>query len=102
MKPKFTLATLCIAAALPLGALAAEPTTTGMPETRNTPVPAASGGTQEAAPLFEQLDANRDGFVTKAEAKRSAEVTSRFKDLDADGNGRISSEEFKKGMQPKY
>ena len=56
---------------------------------------------QTPAPLFEQLDVNRDGLVTVEEAKRSAEVTARFKDLDTNRDARVSADEFRKGMQDK-
>lgn len=66
-----------------------------------TPGGAPPAQDQIPAPLFEQLDVNRDGYVTPEEAKRSAEVTARFKELDANRDGRISIDEFKKGMQDK-
>lgn len=100
MKRRISLATLLLLAALPLRVIAAEPaqSATGTAAT----APAAPAAKEEPAPLFEQLDVNHDGYVTKEEARRSAEVTARFKELDADGDGRISAGEFRKTMQPKY
>ena len=89
MTRKLSLSTLLLLAVLPLGAIAAEP----------AQQPARVAPTEEAAPLFLQLDTNHDGYVTKEEAKRSAEVTARFNELDADHDGRISAAEFKRGMQ---
>ena len=42
--------------------------------------------------LFEAID--RDGFVTRAEARGSDEVSRRFDALDADRNGKLSAEEL--------
>lgn len=98
MKYKIDFATLFLLAALPLGALSAEPTQPpAAKETATVPAPK-----EEPAPLFKELDRNHDGYVTKEEAKRSAEVTARFNELDADRDGRIAAAEFTKGMQPKY
>lgn len=94
MKRRLSLSALLLLGALPLGALAAQ-------TDRYAQAPAASPPAKEAAPLFEQLDANRDGFVTMEEAKRSADVTARFKALDANGDGKISADEFKKGTAEK-
>lgn len=104
MKTRTRLATLCVVlATLPLGAIAADPApaTGGMPAPAATPAPGAAPAGAQAAPIFEQLDGNRDGFVTKDEAKRSADVTARFKELDADRDGKISAAEFKKTMPAK-
>ena len=104
MKTRTRLATLCvILATLPLGAIAADPApaTGGMPAPAATPAPGAAPAGAQAAPIFEQLDGNRDVFVTKDEAKRSADVTARFKELDADRDGKISAAEFRKTMPAK-
>lgn len=107
MKRNFGLSTLLLLVALPIGAIAAESDRplAGSPQTGSpqTGSPAAGAATPpvEPTPLFDQLDVNRDGYVTKQEAKRSAEVTTRFKALDGDRDSKISLAEFKKGMQPK-
>lgn len=103
MKCNTTLATLFLLAAMPFGAISAEPAKpapAGPPAKEAAPAPAPAA--DEPMPLFKELDANRDNFVTKDEAKRSAEVMARYKELDADHDGKVSSAEFKKGMQPKY
>ncbi len=41
--------------------------------------------------MFEKLDTDKDGFVTKAEFMAHAEE--RFSKIDADGNGRFTKEE---------
>ena len=47
-------------------------------------------GKPEVPPLFKELDKNRDGQVTRDEAKRSAEILSTFDTLDTDHNGKVS------------
>jgi Ca2+-binding EF-hand superfamily protein len=44
--------------------------------------------------MFEILDANQDGYVTKDEARKSAETTANWKSFDSDHNDRLSYEEF--------
>lgn len=103
MKRRLSLSALLLLGALPLGALAAQ-------YDQYAQAPAASPPAKEQAPaaapaqippLFEQLDVNRDGFVTMEEAKRSADVTARFKTLDANRDGKVSADEFKKGTPEK-
>jgi hypothetical protein len=100
MKRKITLNTLFLLAALPFGALAADPQPAagGMPPADMSAPPSA---TIEPSPLFKQLDANHDGYVTPEEAKRSAEVTARFGDLDTNHDGRVSAPEFGAATQAK-
>lgn len=44
--------------------------------------------------LFIQLDADKDGFVSATEAKKSAEVSANFQKVDVDGDGKISAQEM--------
>lgn len=98
MKHGLKLPTLFLLGILPLGALAAEPTPAATPGSAASREPPAAPAAREQAPtLFQQLDANHDGFVNKEEAKRSADVTARFKDFDSDRDGKISLAEYKKG-----
>ena len=103
MKRTIVLASLYLLATAPLGALAADPAqpAPGGAAANAPAAPAAPMAKEEPAPLFKQLDANRDGYVTKDEAKRSADIAARFQDLDADRDGKINTVEFKKTMQPK-
>jgi hypothetical protein len=47
-----------------------------------------------ASPLFMQLDANKDGHVDEGEAGKSATVKGNFKQMDSDGDGKISTTEW--------
>lgn len=98
MKYKTRIATVLLLGALSAGALAADPApqTTGGPSTQ-----AAPPAKDSPAPLFEQLDVNHDLYITKEEAKRSADVTARFAKLDINHDGKISADEYKNGMQAK-
>jgi hypothetical protein len=98
MNCKTTLATLLFLGALPLAANAADSTT---PEGSSTTGSSAAAGREEAGPLFKALDSNKDDYVSRDEAKRSAELTARFSELDTDRDGRLAASEFKKGTQSK-
>jgi len=92
MKRNHSLVTLLVLGTLPMAAIAADP----------APAKPGAAAVKEApAPLFTQLDINKDGYLTKEEAKRSAEVTSSFTTLDADRDGKVSANEFKTGTAPK-
>jgi uncharacterized low-complexity protein len=43
---------------------------------------------------FKRYDTNNDGYITREEAKSSSGLSSRFKDLDKDGDGKLSAQEF--------
>jgi hypothetical protein len=104
MKRKSSLVSLLFLGALPMAAVAADPAQApaGSAATQSAPAaPGAAAAKEVPSPLFTQLDTNHDGFVTKEEAKRSAEVTARFSKLDADRDGKIAASEFKNGMEPK-
>lgn len=44
--------------------------------------------------LFVQLDRNKDGFVTRDEAERSATALSEFNAIDRDKDGKLSRPEW--------
>ena len=56
---------------------------------------APAGRTSPSAALFERLDRNKDGFVTRDEAKDATELQGRFAELDKDNDGKISSSEMR-------
>lgn len=105
MKSNTKLATLLFLGALPLASIAADTTTPqGGSPMGTSPAGSSTATTRQddaSAPMFKELDTNKDGYVSRDEAKRSAEVTSRFSEIDADHDGRITTSEFRKGMQPK-
>lgn len=52
-------------------------------------VPPEAGRT-ELPPMFRELDQDKDGQISKGEAKRSAETQASFDSMDTDRNGKIS------------
>ena len=58
-------------------------------------VPAPSG----CSPMFQILDANKDDYVNKAEAKRSAGTTANWKRLDSNFDNRVCLAEFCTGTK---
>ena len=56
----------------------------------------ASSSAAYAAVDFASFDADGDGAITMEEAKVNPQLVKIFDDLDTDGNGEISKEEFSK------
>jgi len=52
---------------------------------------AAAGAT---AGMLERLDKNKDGFVSRDEAKDEASLNTRFSELDKDNDGKLSRSEL--------
>jgi len=90
MKQK--LIVIAIAAALPLSALAqnGNPTSPSGSPSKAPMEKAAPGGAQGSS----SLDANKDGFISREEAKASATISSRFNELDKDHDGKLSAQEL--------
>lgn len=87
---RFLLASIAIALALPLAALAAQP------DRNKTPT------------AFSTFDRNRDGKITLTEYTATMKATpgeatapSRFASLDQNGDGSLSKEEFAAGTEKK-
>jgi Ca2+-binding EF-hand superfamily protein len=56
---------------------------------------AATGAlAQEVSPEFDLLDANRDGYVTLAEAAGNPDVVAKFDRADRNRDGKLSAQEF--------
>lgn len=89
----------------------ATPGAAGSPATPATPATPASPGERmgtgtaatgdTGATMFRELDRDKDGQVTKDEAKRSADVQARFDALDANHDGKVSMAEWSSGQREK-
>lgn len=91
MSTRFTPFALAVAfatsASLPLAATAAG----------DQPAAPPAGGSSSAATassVFAELDKNKDGFVTRDEAKLAPDVTAAFTDIDANHDSKISMSEW--------
>ncbi|MCH5372691.1 MAG: EF-hand domain-containing protein, partial [Planctomycetes bacterium] len=51
-----------------------------------------------AAALFQQLDKDKDGFITEAELTKEQHKR-RFKEFDADGNQKLTEQELEAGLE---
>jgi Ca2+-binding EF-hand superfamily protein len=51
---------------------------------------------ESTAPAFETIDADNNGFITPAEVQDNVELTAMFGELDANGDGQLSAEEYGK------
>jgi hypothetical protein len=50
---------------------------------------------QAADERFDQLDRNRDGFLSRDEANDASELHTRFSELDANNDGKLSRAEYR-------
>ncbi|NMG74678.1 hypothetical protein [Aromatoleum diolicum] len=98
MKSTISLVALILAGALPMTSTAAEPAKSPPATLEASPVDA---GRTEVPPMFKELDQDKDGQVSKDEAKRSAEILARFDTLDSDRNGKVSIVEWAAVERPK-
>ena len=99
----YAVAALLVTLALPLAAQ----TPGGTPPSQGERGPAAAGAgapnptannpTALAAELFKALDTNRDGFISREEAKGST-AEGIFDSLDKDRDGRLSRSEYAAGI----
>lgn len=78
---KRTLIVVALAAAFPLTVLA---------QSTNAPG-------KEKGPSFNQFDKDRDGYVSREEAKSSRDLSSRFSQLDKNNDGKLSAQELGDG-----
>ena len=87
---------IALAAAFPLGAYAQGVT---KPEQQqrpgaSSPTPAPQGAAGGSSAGTARLDINRDGLISREEAKASSDLSSRFNELDKNRDGSLSAEEL--------
>ncbi len=92
--PNFELRSVLLMSALVLGgATAALAQSTAAPMAAS---PQANATAKELDAAFAKADTNKDGKLDKKEAQMMPSVADRFEQLDANGDGFISREEFSK------
>jgi EF hand domain-containing protein len=90
---------LLFLAMVPVLLLAALPMTTAALQRSSHLAQAGAGGTAARSyPLFEQLDRNRDGFLSKAEAASLPGLPARFAADDSNGDGRLDKVEYARAL----
>jgi len=103
MRLKMTCIALAAAFALPAYAQMSDTPTPGAPRgaqsPSNAPAPKIDRGNPPsdaaaAKSTHGSMDTNRDGFVSRDEARSSAELNRRFSELDKDGDGKLSAQEL--------
>ncbi|MBI4194393.1 MAG: BON domain-containing protein [Betaproteobacteria bacterium] len=60
--------------------------------------PASAQAAAQGSPEFKRLDADRDGYVSRAEAKRIADFDKAFREADDNRDGRLDADEFVKAQ----
>jgi hypothetical protein len=96
MRPKIVAGVVFAGAlTLPVVTGAAEPSPSQPTDKPTTP--GASAGTRSSA--FQMFDIDKDGFISRAEARNSADLSARFNEIDTDRDGKISAEEFNAGSR---
>jgi Ca2+-binding EF-hand superfamily protein len=77
---------MALAASCALAGAAAASAANDNPATKS----AAIGGSER----FDQLDRNRDGYISRDEAKDAEELNTRFSELDVNNDGKLSRDEY--------
>lgn len=115
MKRKLTLTALVMAASLPMAVLAQGSYQDSTPRTDTTQPKATEGGSMtpgatgtagemkggDTSSMFKELDRDKDGQVSKDEAKRSADVQARFDEIDTNRDGKVSMNEWNSSSKRK-
>jgi len=55
-------------------------------------------GKDENDPGFHALDKNKDGYISRAEAKGNPTLSKKFKEADKNGDGKLSRAEYLEAM----
>lgn len=105
---KTTLIAIALAAAFPLGAYAQMSNQPGQqqqqrPGATDPSSPSPRGGSPaqgQQQPGTARLDMNRDGQISREEAKGHSELNARFNELDRNRDGVLSSEEISNVSSP--
>src|SRR5262245_35240776 len=84
------------AVAMPLGSIAADDASKAAPPAARNPVDRTA---DTGADTFKSLDTNRDGYISREEARNSSELSRQFSTLDKDGDGKLSAQELS-GWRP--
>jgi hypothetical protein len=84
---------LCLGSSL--GRYAVAETAEAGPDVVVTPLADASA--DRVGPFFDSLDKNKDGYLSRDEARRSAALRTHWKSLDSNGDNRLSPEELGTG-----
>jgi hypothetical protein len=89
------LIAIALAAAFPLGAYAQGMTKPDQQQRPGASSPApATKGSGITEPGAARLDTNRDGLISREEAKASSDLNGRFNELDKNRDGSLSAEEL--------
>jgi hypothetical protein len=98
------LIAIAIAAAFPLGAYAQATNQPGQQQQRPgaSPTEPRGGSAQgQGQPGTARLDMNRDGQISREEAKGSPELNARFNELDRNRDGVLSADEISNASSPR-
>ena len=87
--PNFELRSVLLLSALALGAATAA-------QAQSTAAPQARDSAKDLDAVFVKADVNKDGKLDKKEVQTMPAVADSFEQLDANGDGFISREEFGK------
>lgn len=96
MKRKLHLTALAIIGIVPLAGIAADTTSSqpGASSSTSRSSAADTSGSMQPSAMFKRLDKDKDGTISKSEAKASKDLTARFEQVDTDRDGKITVSEW--------
>lgn len=65
-----------------------------IPGAAGTPSTSSDATAGSSGAIFSRMDTNRDGYVSREEARAHTDLTGQFSTLDKDGDGRLSASEM--------